>query len=307
MVSPVLVDSVIYASIYGLMSMGLTVTYITTKVPNFAFGSLVTIGIYVAFPFARIDGISPYETLPLAFLMGGAVSVAMYLLVLRPLAKRGSSTTSLMIATLAVDTILTGLILVFDDYLRYRYAIIDSEGFAPVGHEIQLFGLPGLFVIAPLTLALATIALWLMLTRTRLGIAIRAAVENQALARTVGVNVERVFLIAWFIAGGLAGLVGPFYAIHLGGQASTGSVIIVGIFAASVLGGITSVYGAMVGGLIVGGSEVILTTVGSQLLGSWVFTYEPGIPLLVMIATLLVLPKGLAGVNWRRLTALRGK
>src|SRR5207245_4606125 len=103
MVDPYIVSSIVYASLFGLMAIGLTLTYLTTKVPNFAYGSFVTIGIYTSFSLLRVNHINPYLSAPLAFVLGGAGSVAMYLGILRVLARRGSSLVALMISTLAID------------------------------------------------------------------------------------------------------------------------------------------------------------------------------------------------------------
>src|SRR3989449_4768059 len=92
------------------MAIGLTLTYLTTKVPNFAYGSFVTIGIYSSLSLYSLYGISPYGALPLAFLLGSMSSAGMYLGILRILARRGSSLVSLMIATLAIDIGISGFL-----------------------------------------------------------------------------------------------------------------------------------------------------------------------------------------------------
>ena len=79
------------------------------------------------------------------------------------------------------------------------------------------------------------------------------------------------------------------------------------MFAGSILGGLKSIYGAVVGGLIVGGSEIVVTTLGSQYIGSWVTSYEPGIPLLIMVGTLLIIPGGITSLDWKRLISWRRK
>src|SRR5712692_4926432 len=73
-------DAIIYASLFGLMAMGLTLTYLTTKVPNFAYGSFVTVGMYVSYTFNILYKVSAYVSAPAAFLFGGCCSVAMYLI-----------------------------------------------------------------------------------------------------------------------------------------------------------------------------------------------------------------------------------
>src|SRR6266704_5586404 len=70
-IPPYIPDSVVYASLFGLMAIGLTLTYITTKVPNFAYGSFVTIGLYTSYSMNRFADFSPYMTAPIAFAIGG--------------------------------------------------------------------------------------------------------------------------------------------------------------------------------------------------------------------------------------------
>src|SRR5881409_2758157 len=103
MVVPYFNSAVVYASLFAFMAIGLTLTYLTTKVPNFAYGSFVTIGIYTSYTLYRTSGINPYGSIAVAFLLGALSSVAMYLGILRTLARRGSSLVALMIATFAVD------------------------------------------------------------------------------------------------------------------------------------------------------------------------------------------------------------
>jgi branched-chain amino acid transport system permease protein len=303
-VPPYLLDSVVYASLFGLMAVGLTLTYLTTKVPNFAYGSFVTLGSYTSFSVFRIDHVDPYFAAPLAFILGGLVSVAMYLGVLRTLARRGSSLVALMISTLAIDIAFVGVFGIYSDYLTSHYGIVDSKNFFRLLADFSLLGLPGVFFIAPMSLATITIALFLFLTRTRFGVAMRASVENPSLARTLGINVERAYVFAWFLAGGFAATAGSFSALWLQGGTTVGSELIVEIFAASVLGGLASVYGAAFGGLIIGASEILLTQAGIAVLGSWISIYQKGFPLLIMVITLLLFPRGLVSINWRRISRL---
>ncbi len=298
MVEAYVTSSIVYASLFGLMAIGLTLTYLTTKVPNFAYGSFVTIGIYTSFSFYRLLGVSPYQSSWVAFILGGLSSVIMYVAVLRTLAKRGSSLVALMIATLAIDIAFIGIFGIYSDYLTARYVIIDSKNFYPLTADFVLFGLPGLIYVAPISIIVITILLFLLLTQTKFGVAMRASVENPSLARISGINVEKVYVFAWFLAGGFAALSGSLYDLWLPGGTTAGSDLIVEIFAASVLGGLASIYGAVLGGLIIGASEILLTTAGVNLFGSWVSLYQKGTPLVIMVVTLLILPRGLVSVSW---------
>lgn len=304
MVEPYVTSSIVYASLFGLMALGLTLTYLTTKVPNFAYGSFVTIGMYTSFSMYRLQRVIPYASAPAAFFLGALSSVVMYLGVLRPLARRGSSLVALMIATFSIDIGFVGIFGIYSDYLTIRYSIIDSKNFYPINGDFDLSGLPGVSFVAPISLALITTALFLLLTRTKFGVAMRASIENPNLARVLGINVEKAYVFAWFLAGGFAAMSGSYYVLWLRGGTNAGSNLIVEIFASSVLGGLASIYGAAVGGLIIGASEILVTTAGVNLFGSWISIYQKGVPLLIMVVTLLVLPRGLVSVDWRKLSRI---
>jgi branched-chain amino acid transport system permease protein len=255
-----LISAVVYGTLFALMAMGLTLTYKTTKVPNFAYGSFVTIGLYTAYHMHYIYNVNPYGASIAAFFVSGLTSVVMYVGVLRPLARRGTPLVALMIATFGVDIGFVGIFGIYTDYMQTTYKLIDAKQFYALPGDFGLFGVQGVVFAGPLALALITLAIFLLFTRTRFGIAMRASVENASLARVLGINVERVYVVSWMIAGGFAGLAGSLYTLWLPGGTSTGSDLIVEIFASSILGGLSSIFGAVVGGLVIGGSEDVVTT-----------------------------------------------
>lgn len=316
MVDPAILNGIVYGCLYGIMCVGLTLTYMTTKVPNFAHSDFVVIAIFSsasAFIFGNLA--SPYLALPVAFFAGGAIAVVVYLTVLKPLTKRGANIVVLMIATLAVDIVLNAFVAAFFfDFLGKTYAkALANKGYYLFNlnqlPDFQIFGQRGILIVAPVALIGTTVALVLLLNKTRFGVAMRAAIENPNLARILGINVERVYLVSWFIAGALAGIGGGLYAIQSPSPPATSSYIIVDVFSGVVLGGIGSIYGGIVGGLIVGFSETYAIRVLTQFAdtywgyaaGSQLATFQKGIPLAIMIITLLVIPKGLTSVDWRRL------
>jgi branched-chain amino acid transport system permease protein len=317
MIDPTISNSIIYGSIVGLMCVGLTVTYLTTKVPNFAVGDFVVVGTYAtAASFLLWNLKSPYLTLPVGVIFGGLSAVVMYLIVLRPLIRRGSSLVVLMIATLAVDIVFVGIFEWFADYMGENYGrYLSDKGYGGQFYllgqlpDFRIFGESGLLVMAPILLVVVTVGLFLLLTKTRFGIAMRAAIENANLARIVGVNVERVNLVSWFLAGGVAGLAGGLLAIWTSTPEGNSSLIIVDIFAGSVLGGLGNVYGAIIGGLVVGASETyvaayldrLLSSIWGPTAGAQVLEFQKGIPLAIMIVVLLVAPQGLTAVNWKKI------
>jgi branched-chain amino acid transport system permease protein len=112
----------------------------------------------------------------------------------------------------------------------------------------------------------------------------RASVENPSLARVLGIDVERAYVFAWFLAGGFAATAGSFSALWLQGGTTLGSELIVEI-----------------GGLIIGATEILLTQAGIALFGSWISIYQKGFPLLIMVITLLLFPRGLVSIQWGRI------
>jgi len=316
---PTLSNSIIYGCIYALMCVGLTLTYMTTKVPNFAHANFVVFAIFsgaTAFIFGGFS--SPYMTVPVAALAGAVVATLLYLLVLNPLTKKGANIVVLMIATLAAGIVFDAAVAaIFISYIGKTYAkFLSDKGYYLFNlnqlPDFRAFGEPGILFVAPAAMILVTIGIVLLL-RTRFGIAMRAAIENPNLARILGINVERVYLISWFIAGLLAGIGGGLFSIQSPSPPSTSSNIIVDIFSGVVLGGIGSIYGGIIGGFIVGFSETygirLLTvfadnTWGYQV-GSQLTAFQKGIPLAIMIITLLVIPQGLTSLNWRKILRLK--
>lgn len=296
---PIYSDTIIYASLLALLSIGLTLTYITTRVPNFAHASFATIGIYVALIGAKIWEASPYVVVPLAFVVAGAVSLALYTLILKPLIKKGAPYAIQMIATLAFDMILIAVLNMLSDYITRTYHVTTRE-FTLRSYDAEIAGLPMIIVVAPAAIAALGIGMHIMLHKTKFGIAMRAATENPDLAGTVGINVKRVYGVSWILGGGLAGLAGVFMAMWFQGDPNFGVLIIPSIFASSIVGGFMNIYGAIAGGLLVGATEVLGTRMLAGELGAWVISYRPLIPLIFIVATLLIAPRGLAGVDWRR-------
>ena len=258
MVPEYLISALVYACLFSMMAMGLTLTYMTTKVPNFAFGDFVTLGIYSAYTATRIFHWNPYVGSAIGFMVGALISAVMYLLVLRPLARRGSSLVSLMIATFGVDIGFVGIFEIYTNYLQYDLGHIDAPNFYALP-DFSLGGFSGVDFIAPLSVAVIVLSVYLLFTRTKFGVAMRAAVENPPLARVLGINVDMVATVSWMLAGGFAGYAGALLTLELPAGTFTGSNLIVEIFSSSVLGGLTSIFGAAVGGLIIGGSEILGT------------------------------------------------
>ncbi len=299
-IDPIFSDAVIFASLLALLSIGLTLTYLTTRVPNFAHASFATIGVYIALITSRVWETSPYFAIPIAFAISGIVAVALYTFILKPLIRKGASQAIQMVATLAFDLIVIAVLNITADYIVKTFQVTSRE-FTLRSYDAEFMGLPLIVFVAPAVVIILAITLHIMLRKTKFGIAMRAATENPDLSGIVGINVKLVYGVSWLFGGGLAGIAGALMSLWFQGDPALGPQLIPSIFAASIVGGFLSIYGAIAGGLLVGLTEVLGTRFLAGEIGSWLIAYRPLIPLVFIVVTLLVAPRGLAGINWSRL------
>ena len=297
---PIFSDAIIFASLLALLSIGLTLTYLTTRVPNFAHASFATIGVYIALVVTRVWESTPYIAIPIAFVISGIVAVALYTFILKPLIRKGASQAIQMVATLAFDLIVIAMLNIFADYIVNTYKVTSRE-FTLRSYDVEFMGLPLIVFAAPITIAILAITLHIVLRKTKFGIAMRAATENSDLSGIVGINVKLIFGVAWLLGGGIAGIAGALMSLWFQGDPSLGPQLIPSVFAASIVGGFFSIYGAIAGGVLVGLTEVLGTRFLAGEFGSWLIAYRPLIPLVFIVVTLLLAPHGLAGINWSRL------
>lgn len=286
--------AITYASELTLLSIGFTLTYLTAKIPNFAHGTYAGFGIYVSYTFAKFFGINPYLGFPIAFLIGGLLSIIIYKLVISTLTKMGSGSIVLTIATLAIQIFLGALLNIYA-YMFIAFYKQYATAFLLKDYDFKIGEISGIFFVSIGISVITVIILHYLLTRTKMGIAMRATAEDPELASVLGININNVQLFSWFLTGGLASLAGAMIPFWLLSSPMTGSGIITSIMAGSLLGGFESVYGAIIGGFTIGLSEVLLTLAGQLLLGNWFGEYRPLIPMAFLIAVLLIEPRGIQG------------
>ena len=292
--------AIVFSGLLSLMCVGLTLTYLTTKVPNFAHGTYVSVGAYVTLTAVELWQGFPYHFLFLALIIGGVIALAQYLVVFRPLTRRGASVIGLMITTLAIDFIMLAVLNIYADYLSRQFKVKSRYFlFSASRYDLVIAGQKGILLIAPALAAAVVVLLYLLLTRTKFGVAMRAAIEDSSLASVMGINVNRVYAVSWFLSGGLACLSGGLLPLWFPGNPDAGSRLIVSVFAGSIVGGLSSIYGGVLGGVLIGLAEILGTNALRSWFGAGVIPYRPLIPLIAIAITLLLAPKGLAGTNWR--------
>ena len=143
------------------------------------------------------------------------------------------------------------------------------------------------FVLAAAVLFM--VILHLVLSRTTFGYALRAVAENPTLAQVNGIELKRMIRWVWMIGGGLAAAAGVLYGLTNQVTPLIGRDLLLPVFAATIVGGIGSVYGAVAGGFVVGiAANMALVVLPSG--------YSPSVPFLLILAVLILRPNGLFGV-----------
>jgi branched-chain amino acid transport system permease protein len=288
-------DGLLLGATIGLGAIGLTLTYAILRFANFTQGDLISWGAYFTFSLAGAIGASAPALGPFSFgwpillagliAMGatGLLALALDQLLFRRLRRHGSAIV-MVIASFGASLALRSL-------LEFLYSP-QPLYFTP---NLQIARRLGLGIrmtpdqLAMLALAaLLVLLLHLLLTRSHVGRAMRAAAENPALAEITGIDVAAVVRLTWLIGGALASAAGVMVGLTVQIRPYMGFDLLLPLFAAAILGGIGSVPGAMVGGLIVGLAESLgVLVVGAE--------YRAAISFLVLIALLLFRPTGLFG------------
>jgi len=292
MFPPIIKDALVYANCVTMMSIGFTLVYTISRIPNFAQSTFAVLGVYSTFTMVRILHINPYYAMPIGFALGAVLAVFVYLGVVNTLMKYGAGPILLTISLLALQQIFLAGVQIYADYVRN---VLDtySRGFMLRVNDFRIGDFPGVLIISTALILTVIVTMHLMLTRTQFGIAMRATVENAPLAAVLGINIKRVQLISWTITGGLAGLSGTFLPLWFSSGPGSGGMLATSTFASSVVGGLSSIYGAMLGGYVISLLEVWGSYYLMKTFGLWIGAYRMIIPLALMSLILMYEPGGL--------------
>ena len=283
-----LLPGVVLGCIYALGAIGVSLVFGNLRFANFAHGSLMTLGAYVTLSFSLATNLHPLAALPIAMLVTGAVAVGLDRAFLRPF--RASVPVILLIASL-------GVALMVRSAIQLTWGV-DLRSFS-TGTIQKPFVLFDTVRILPRHVLIVLVAFGLMLalhwliTRTKIGRAMRAMSDSPELARLTGIDTERVILATWMIAGGLAAAAGTLLGMDTIVRPTMGFEMLLPIFAAAILGGIGRPYGAMAGGLVIGIAQELVAYpwIGNEPLISP--SYKEGVAFALMVAMLIWRPSGL--------------
>lgn len=278
-------NSAVTGSLYALAAIGLTLVYGSSKFPNFAHAEFMLFGGYIGYTIVEQLGFSFPLGFIIAFIAAGFLSVASYLLIFRSLIRRGATLIHLMVASIGLGFII-------------RHSIQQAWGGSPLSFRIAWASynvgpirVTNLWLSMILVALLIALSMHLILTKTKIGKAVRATSNNPELAMASGINVERISLFVWFTGAAMAGLGGLFKAADSVLVPMLGFEMLLPAFAATILGGIGSFYGAITAAYILGIAENF-GVVG--LVGLGLSTgYRSAVAFIVIILVLIFRPSGL--------------
>ncbi len=283
------VNTIQIGSLYALMALGITLTFSVIRLPNFAHAEFVTVGAFAALIVSLSGEVNPLVIMTAAFAVGALVALVSHLVVFKPLEGRNVSLYTLILASFAVGLIIRYILFMIADYfnlfdtrIRISLQIIYREGALILTNVFAW--------VAPTSIVLVVL-LTLLLNATPLGREMRALANNISLARVIGIPVERVKNYTWLLVGGLAGVAGALWGLQTAVSPLMGWVAILSVFAAAILGGLSSFSGTILGAYVVAFSENTVMLFLNFNFGVDL-AYKPAIPFFIIIVVLLIRPQG---------------
>jgi branched-chain amino acid transport system permease protein len=280
-----IVNGLNQGSIYALVAIGLTIVYGILRLINFAHGDLLMVGAYLSLALLVNSALPLGAAVLLPMIVVGGVGILVERLAYRPL--RGAPEVAMLITSLAVSSILqNGTVMTLTAQPR---AFRLPQGLI-TQHQVGGISFSTLNV---LTVGLAIglmLLLTLFVTRTRVGIAMRACAENLKAARLMGININQVIAYAFAIGSALAAVAGFMWAGRFGEiEPFMGFLPGLKAFVAAVIGGIGNIPGAVLGGYLLGFAEVFFV----GFLPPAFSGYRDAFVFVLLLLVLLVRPHGL--------------
>ena len=267
---------------YALYCLGLAFVFGIMRIINLAHGEFLVLGGYIAYWLLVKWGINPILAIPIAAATAGGTAFLSYRIFLQRI--RTSSELNTLILTFGLGIFLANL------FLQLWTADIRSIGVDWMERPLTFFGIYiSLGEVIAIAISLVVVlGLYLFLTRSKTGMAIRVTAIDRDSAALAGINVERIDLMAFSIGGLLAGVGGPLLGMLAHINPGAGIAITVKAFILTVLAGVGSIPGLLVAGIILGVGEAMTVTFVSA-------SYRELFGFVLFLLILLVRPSGLFG------------
>ncbi|WP_372958493.1 branched-chain amino acid ABC transporter permease [Marinobacter sp.] len=269
--------------LYALIALGFVIIYKATRVINFAIGEIMMFAAYLFLAFAGGMELSPWVAVPLAVLGGALLGGVIEKSMIRPML--GESPISVVMVTIGIASILVGLVeliwtadpQLLPNFLPRTPVFIGEMYLAPK-------------IAYGFMIGMAMLVLYLLYFRfSRGGVALRATASDQAAAYSMGINVRRVFNLAW-VFGSLAASLAGILVAATGGLSPQFGIIGLSVLVVVIVGGLDSILGALIAGVFIGWLE---TVAGAYLGGE----YRMPATFAVLAVILVFKPYGLFGTH----------
>ncbi len=283
LLAQLIANGLVNGSHYALLALGFGLIFGTTRVTHFAFGPVYAVSAYGCWFAADTLGAPLWLAGVAGVLTGALVGVLSYLLVYRPFERKGSPSFVLLIASL-------GLFIVLENAIGVVFGT-DTKVVPSPPSGIFLWGplvVTGVQLAQLAALPIVGLALWLYLTRTRMGKAVLAMTDNPEMARVIGIDTLRVSILAFAIGSAIAAVPAGLILVKDGATAHMGFLAVFMAFVAVVVGGVGSLRGAVIGGLVLG---LVESTGMVRIPTEW----QSSVAFVVLFVVLLFRPRGLFG------------
>jgi len=300
MLTPVeLINTVWIGSVYFISAAGLTLSYRVTRILNFAYTNMMTLGAYLAVILTLNGTGNLLVLIPIVFVAGSLLAMGMHYFVFSRLISLKATPLMLMASSIGIWIFLKYVYYGIVGYLQraWKVGLYQATPNLNLDWGLKAYGIEfsGAFVASIALAAAVILLLYLFLTKTRTGKALRAVADNPSLAEVSGIPSDRVMYVTWFIAGGLASLSGLMWALFSIVTPEVGDNLILEIFAVSVIGGLYSIPLTALGAYVISGAENLLMPILHDTIGLEV-SFRPFIAFFTLLVVILIKPPlGAAG------------
>lgn len=275
-----LLNGLVQGSTYALLGIGLTLIFGIMKVVNMAHGELYTLGAYVAYGFVSVLGLNYFGSVLVAAVAGLAIGALIEWMLLR---RRN------LAAMDEVMLIMIGVMIVLQNAELLLWGGVAKAVPSPFSQEPIVLGAVSvspirLFVLA--TALVLLVAFYLLIERSRLGLAMRATFQDKDAAKIVGVNVSRIYTLTFALGSCLAAVAGALLAPVFVVNPTMGDLASLKAFAIVILGGLGNLLGATLGGFAL----ALIEEFGAGYIST---AYRDAIGFLVILIVMVLRPQGL--------------
>jgi len=281
------IDGLLFGSTYALVAIGFTLIWGLLRILNLAHGVTVMVGMFAGMLSAAIAGLPFYVGIFIAMCAGAFVGFLIDRICYRPL--RAAHELVPMIATLGFWILIEEVFIKIYSKFWFRDYVPFPNPFDGTGVDLGQIRLRGDYIVTLAVAALLVVILYVLIYRTRFGLAMRMIAEDHDIGNLMGVPVGRVLTAAFLLSAAYGGAAGYLLGMtaNLAGPYAGSQAVVKGLFS-MILGGAGSIPGAIVGGLTLGVLELLSSFLFS-------FSYRDAIAMLALFIVLILRPQGLAG------------